>query len=209
MDKILNIALVASVLWFGVSINSTPDGSFQLSAPIAEAKNNGGNGGGNGGGEGGGNGGGKGVGSGNADNGSKGKEKSAEKQEKKASRMATKTDKHNVRAELKGLNSLNRNINGLINSNSSHIEAFRDLFYEGDNLKKPADIENIASLLGLPADTPPEEVTATLQEVLDDLSESAVAEVESMLNQRLTEFKSLPVDENGDVIRSGDDDENT
>ena len=194
MGKILSIALVASVLWFGVSIDSTPDGSFQLSAPKAEAKNNGGgNGGGNG----------------NADSGSKGKEKSAEKREEKAFRMASKTDKHNVRSELKGLNSLNRNINGLINSSSPHIAAFRDLFYEGDNLKKPADIEIFASLLGLPADTPAEEVTATLQEVLDDLSESAVAEVESMLNQRLTEFKSLPVDENGDVIRSDDDDENT
>ncbi len=207
MGKISCIALVASALWLGIGIDSTPDGSFQLTAQKAEAKNGGGNGDGNGGGKGGGNGGGKGGGKGNANDGGKGKEKSADKRGERASKLASKAGKRNHRSELRGLNSLNRNVNGLINSSSPQIAAFRDLFYDGDNLRKPADIENFASLLGLPADTPADEVTATLQEVLGDLSEGAVAEVESMLTQRLTEFKSLPVDENGNIIRSGDDDE--
>lgn len=206
MGKFFSIALAAAALWLGAGIDFAPDGSFQLSVPTAEAKN-GGNG--NGGGNGGGNSGGKGGGNGSADNGGKGKDKSAGKRGAQASKMASRAGQPNVRSELKGLNSLNRNINGLINSNSPQIAAFRDLFYDDDHLRKPADIENLASLLGLPPNTPAEDVTATLQGVLGDLSESAVAEVESMLNERLTEFKSLPVDENGNVIRGGEDDDAT
>lgn len=205
MGKLIGIALIASGLWLGVGINSTPDGGFQLSVPEADAKNGNGNGGGNGAG----NDGGKGGGKGNAGGAGKGNGKSADKRGKHASKMASRADKRNLRAELRGLNSLNRNINGLINSNSPQIAAFRDLFYEGDALRKPADIENLASLLGLPPDTPAEDVTKALQGVLGDLSENAVAEVESMLNERLTEFKSLPVDDNGNIIRGGDDGEDS
>jgi hypothetical protein len=104
--KIVNTALIASILWLGLSSGGS-DNLINFGPDAAVAA---GNGGGNG------NGGGKGGSNNSSEN--RGNSETA-----KADHASTGT----LSSELKGLNSLKRNINGLLNSADPKMDEFRDL----------------------------------------------------------------------------------
>ena len=96
-------------------------------AALAGNGNGNGNGGGNGNGNGNSNGGSDTESHGNSDNSAKHEEKAAAHEEAKAAKAEAKADKpKNLNAELGRLKSLNRNINGLMNSSDPHMAGIRD-----------------------------------------------------------------------------------
>lgn len=139
-----------------------------------------GNGGGNDGGNGGGNGGGnsdnaksssessetESKGNGNGSGSGKGK-KVAVTEEVASTAKATKAEKtKNLNAQLASLNSLNRNINGLMNSSSKKMELVRDY------IKASAALETAAANLAIE-----EETLGGLQTALDDFVTTAAADL--------------------------------
>jgi hypothetical protein len=114
--NIIKYALITGILWVGFATNG---GSFGLPhfGPDSAFAAKGGNGNGNSGGSR------SGKSNGNRD-----------KQDTAKADKADKTNNQNLSAELKGLNSLNRNINGLINSSDPKMDGFRTLVTTGDEL---------------------------------------------------------------------------
>lgn len=147
-----------------------------LSAIAKDKGNGGGNseggGGGEGGGNGGGNGGERGNGGGNGNGNGDGGGSESKKSEGKAKKVAdtetlTTTAKaaktKNLNAQLAGLNSLKRNINGLMNSSDPRMELVRDYVEASAALEAAtAELEGAEALLG------------DLQTALDDFVGSAV-----------------------------------
>jgi len=102
-------------------VTSLPPGYAAL------AGNGNGNGGGNGNGNGNGNGGSASETHGNSGNGGQNEEKAAAREASKAAKAEAKADKpRNLNVQLGRLNSLNRNINGLMNSSDPHMAGIRD-----------------------------------------------------------------------------------
>ena len=106
--KIIKYALITGILWIGFAANG---GSFGLPhfGPDSAFAAKGGNGNGNG----------------NSGGSRSGKSKG--NRDGLVTAKVDKADKQNLSAELKGLNSLNRNINGLINSSDQKMDGFRTL----------------------------------------------------------------------------------
>ena len=132
---------LAVFLWTGLGVDLLDDNGPRLDLRTAEAAK-GGNDGGSGGGDRG-----KSDGRGKSDD----RGKSAERGKKGGSGDDGKARK-NLRAELRGLNSLGRNVNGLINSNDSKLAEFRGLFVNEDgslkdNVELPDD-ETLAGMVG-------------------------------------------------------------
>jgi hypothetical protein len=116
--KIIKIALISGILWIGFASNGGPFGFPNIGPDSAHAGKNG-NGGGNGGENGRGN---SGKSKSDRSNGGMNKIESSKVHEDKDP---------NLSAELKSLNSLNRNINGLVNSSDPKMDAFRELVENG------------------------------------------------------------------------------
>lgn len=127
--KIIKIALISGILWIGFAAPNGPFGTVYFGPDSAYAGKNG-NGGGNGGGNGRGN---SGKSKSDRSNGGMNKIESSKVHEDKGP---------NLSAELKSLNSLNRNINGLVNSSDPKMDAFRELVENGiESGVEPTDAE--------------------------------------------------------------------
>lgn len=135
----------------------------------------GGNGGGgdhgNAGGNGGGNGNGNGNGSGGASQKSEGKEKKVADTETLTTTKASKgTKTKNLNAQLAGLNSLKRNVNGLMNSSDPRMGQIRDYIEASAALETAtAELEEAEGLLG--------EVQAAFETYLDGYVAAGLATI--------------------------------
>ncbi|MCP4186546.1 MAG: hypothetical protein GY763_02980 [Gammaproteobacteria bacterium] len=156
MQKVIQIFLVTSLLWLGVGPQTYSNGGISLDLPLAIAKNNGG---------------GNGNGKGNSAGGAK---------------ENFRQNGHKIpRSELKDLNSLNRNINGLLNSSDAKVATFRDLFLNDDGTRKEFSVDE------------PLIDDQSLKDMLTEhLGKEPSAEeisiVRQMLDRQFEEFKALP-----------------
>jgi len=80
---------------------------------------------------------------GNGNSGGSGSGRSNDNRGKSSSAKADKQQNRNLSAELKGLNSLNRNINGLVNSSDPKMDGFRKLV---DDDEEPTEEELLAAI---------------------------------------------------------------
>ena len=116
--KIIKITLICGILWLGFASPNSSFGTLHFGPDSAYAGKNG-NGGGNSGGNG---------------RGNSGKSKSDRSNSGTINIASSKMHKDkdpNLNSELKSLNSLNRNINGLVHSSDPKMDAFRDLVEAG------------------------------------------------------------------------------
>ena len=128
--KVIKIALISGILWIGFAAPNGPFGTLHFGPDSAYAGKNG-NGGGNGPGN-------SGKSKSDRSNGGMNKIESSKVHEEKDP---------NLSAELKSLNSLNRNINGLVNSSDPKMDAFRDLVKNGiENGGEPSEEELIKAM---------------------------------------------------------------
>ena len=104
--KTVKLVLITAILWVGFATTSGTFGLPHFGPDSAFAGKNG---------------------NGNGNSGGSGSGKSNDNRGKSASAKADKENHRNLSAELKGLNSLNRNINGLVNSSDPKMDGFRAL----------------------------------------------------------------------------------
>jgi len=117
--KIVKLVLIPAILWIGFASTSGTFGLPHFGPDSAFAGKNG-----------------------NGNSGGSGSGRSNDNRGKSASAKADKEQNRNLSAELKGLNSLNRNINGLVNSSDPKMDGFRDLL-EGT---EPTEEELLAAI---------------------------------------------------------------
>jgi len=106
--KTVKLVLITAILWVGFATTSGTFGLPHFGPDSAFAGKNG-------------------NGNGNGNSGGSGSGRSNDNRGKSSSAKADKQQNRSLSAELKGLNSLNRNINGLVNSSDPKMDGFRDL----------------------------------------------------------------------------------
>ncbi len=141
----MRLVLIAGILWIGFTAGTDPLKLPQFGPDAAVA---GGNGNGNGGG---GNGNG---GNGNAGNNGKGKAGQSDSNFGQVASTKSAVNKdQNLSSELKSLNSLNRNLNGLLNSADPKMDQFREAVKTGEPVVElPTWSEEMISWIGVQVD---------------------------------------------------------
>ena len=118
--KTLKLVLITAILWVGFATTSGTFGLPHFGPDSAFAGKNG-----------------------NGNSGGSGSGKSNDNRGKSSSAKADKQKNRDLGAELKGLNSLNRNINGLVNSSDPKMDGFRDLVVDDT---EPTEEELLAAI---------------------------------------------------------------
>ena len=124
--KTLKLVLITAILWVGFATTSGTFGLPHFGPDSAFAGKNG-----------------NGNGNGNGNSGGSGLGRSNDNRGKSSPAKADKQKNRNLSAELKGLNSLNRNINGLVNSSDPKMDGFRNLV---DDDAEPTEEELLAAI---------------------------------------------------------------
>jgi len=117
--KTVKLVLITAILWVGFATTSGTFGLPHFGPDSAFAGKNG-----------------------NGNSGGSGSGRSNDNRGKSSSAKADKQQNRNLGAELKGLNSLNRNINGLVNSSDPKMESFRNLLDDTE----PTEEELLAAI---------------------------------------------------------------
>jgi hypothetical protein len=117
--KTVKLVLITAILWVGFATTSGTFGLPHFGPDSAFAGKNG-----------------------NGNSGGSGSGRSNDNRGKSSSAKADKQQNRNLSAELKGLNSLNRNINGLVNSSDPKMDGFRDLLDDAE----PTEEELLAAI---------------------------------------------------------------
>ena len=123
--KTVKLVLITAILWVGFATTSGTFGLPHFGPDSAFAGNKG-----------------------NGNSGGSGSGRSNDNRGKSASAKADKQQNRNLSAELKGLNSLNRNINGLVNSSDPKMDGFRVLVNSDDDLSRDKLTPAIEAVLG-------------------------------------------------------------
>lgn len=118
--KTIKLVLITAILWVGFATTSGTFGLPHFGPDSAFAGKNG-----------------------NGNSGGSGSSRSNDNRGKSSSAKADKQQNRNLSAELKGLNSLNRNINGLVNSSDPKMDDFRDLVVDD---AEPTEEELLAAI---------------------------------------------------------------
>jgi len=122
--KTVKLVLITAILWVGFATTSGTFGLPHFGPDSAFAGKNG-----------------------NGNSGGSGSGRSNDNRGKSSSAKADKQQNRNLGAELKGLNSLNRNINGLVNSSDPKMDGFRELL-DGEEPSEAQLITAIEVALG-------------------------------------------------------------
>jgi hypothetical protein len=117
--KTIKLVLITAILWVGFATTSGTFGLPHFGPDSAFAGKNG-----------------------NGNSGGSGSGRSNDNRGKSSSAKADKQQNRNLSAELKGLNSLNRNINGLDNSSDPKMDGFRNLLDDAE----PTEEELLAAI---------------------------------------------------------------
>lgn len=155
--KFIITGFLSVILWLGLAPTDGPFGlGFGPDQAVAGNNGNGGNSGGS---------------KSDKANGNKGKTSNQDK---------VKTQ--SLHAELKGLNSLNRNINGLLNSSDPKMDAFRDL-------------------VNADAEPSEQELQDAIEVALGEPEPAAgwSAELKSWVDERVTELRNARIEKDGAV----------
>ena len=127
--KTIKLVLIAGILWAGFATNGGPFGLPHFGPDSAFAGKNG---------------------NGNGNLGRSRSGKSNNNRVKIDAVNAHQEKSPNLSAELKGLNSLNRNINGLLNSSDPKMDDFRELVENGGEPTDAELLEAMQSAFGEP-----------------------------------------------------------
>jgi hypothetical protein len=147
--KTVKLVLITAILWVGFATTSGTFGLPHFGPDSAFAGKNG-----------------------NGNSGGSGSGRSNDNRGKSSSAKADKQKNRDLSAELKGLNSLNRNINGLVNSSDPKMDGFRDLVVDD-------------------AEPTEEELLAAIEAALGEEPESGwTDDLVSWVGERITELRT-------------------